>query len=337
MADIKITDLAAYTDPVSTDVVPIVDVGNDLTKKVSIADLLENAGTGTAAAPSFSFDGDNDTGIYQPGVNQIAIATGGTQRLVVNSSGAATFASSITAGGGVTTSNLAVDTNSDTDGQVAAAFYGATGGAVRGLEVKLGNINSIANALVTLDAKQSAGGALALAARGTEVMRIGISQVSIGGTLPSSPNIELNADGSATFAGTMGVGYTSTPDDNFSVTSSASRTTLSINADSGQDTRLSFKRSNTYRFNFVNDSTDNFSIQNSSFSSIISFNASGNVGIGGTLPSSPNIELNANGSAEFAGDITCTNNSKGLILKSPDGTSFRLSVANDGTLSASAA
>ena len=48
-----------------------------------------------------------------------------------------------------------------------------------------------------------------------------------------------------------------------------------------------------------------------------------------------NIVLNAsNGSAEFAGDITCTNNSKGLILKSPDGTSFRLSVANDGTLSA---
>jgi len=43
MADIKITDLAAYTDPVSTDVLPIVDVGSDLTKKVSIADLLKNA------------------------------------------------------------------------------------------------------------------------------------------------------------------------------------------------------------------------------------------------------------------------------------------------------
>ena len=43
MADIKITDLAAYTDPVSTDVLPIVDVGSDITKKVSIADLLENA------------------------------------------------------------------------------------------------------------------------------------------------------------------------------------------------------------------------------------------------------------------------------------------------------
>ena len=81
MADIKITDLAAYTDPVSTDVLPIVDVGSDLTKKVSIADLLENAGTGSAAAPSFSFDGSN-AGIYQPGANQVAISTNGTGRLL---------------------------------------------------------------------------------------------------------------------------------------------------------------------------------------------------------------------------------------------------------------
>ena len=87
MADIKITDLAAYTDPVSTDVLPIVDVGSDLTKKVSIADLLENAGTGSAAAPSFSFDGDNDTGIYRPGANKVAITTGGTGRLFVDASG----------------------------------------------------------------------------------------------------------------------------------------------------------------------------------------------------------------------------------------------------------
>ncbi len=87
MADIKITDLAAYTDPVSTDVLPIVDVGSDITKKVSIADLLENAGTGSAAAPSFSFDGDNNTGIYRPGADQVAISTNGTGRLFVDANG----------------------------------------------------------------------------------------------------------------------------------------------------------------------------------------------------------------------------------------------------------
>ena len=87
MADIKITDLTAYTDPVSTDVLPIVDVGSDITKKVSIADLLENAGTGSAAAPSFSFDGDNDTGIYRPGADQLAISTNGTGKLFIDASG----------------------------------------------------------------------------------------------------------------------------------------------------------------------------------------------------------------------------------------------------------
>ena len=87
MANVKITDLTAYTDPVSTDVLPIVDVSADVTKKVSIADLLENAGSGTAAAPGIAFDGDSDTGIYRPGADQVAISTGGTGRLFVDASG----------------------------------------------------------------------------------------------------------------------------------------------------------------------------------------------------------------------------------------------------------
>jgi len=86
MANIKITDLTAYTDPLNTDVLPIVDVTSDTTKKVSIADLLKNASAGTAAAPGIAFDGDN-TGIYSPGADQLAISTGGTGRLFVNASG----------------------------------------------------------------------------------------------------------------------------------------------------------------------------------------------------------------------------------------------------------
>ena len=87
MANIKITDLTAYTDPLNTDVLPIVDVTSDTTKKVSIADLLKNASAGTAAAPSISFDGDPNTGIYSPGADQLAISTGGTGRLFVDESG----------------------------------------------------------------------------------------------------------------------------------------------------------------------------------------------------------------------------------------------------------
>jgi len=40
MANVKITDLTAYTDPATTDVVPIVDVGNDITKKVSVGEVV---------------------------------------------------------------------------------------------------------------------------------------------------------------------------------------------------------------------------------------------------------------------------------------------------------
>ena len=86
MANVKITDLGAYTNPASTDVLPIVDVGADVTKKVSIADLLKNASAGTAAAPGIAFDGDN-TGIYSPGADQVAISTGGTGRLFVDANG----------------------------------------------------------------------------------------------------------------------------------------------------------------------------------------------------------------------------------------------------------
>ena len=42
---------------------------------------------GTAAAPSITFSGDTNTGIYSPGADQVAIATGGSQRAVVDASG----------------------------------------------------------------------------------------------------------------------------------------------------------------------------------------------------------------------------------------------------------
>jgi hypothetical protein len=41
---------------------------------------------GTAAAPSITFSGDTNTGIYSPGADQVAIGTGGTEALRVNSS-----------------------------------------------------------------------------------------------------------------------------------------------------------------------------------------------------------------------------------------------------------
>jgi len=43
--------------------------------------------SGTAAAPSIAFTGDLNTGIYSPGADQVAVATGGSGRLFVDASG----------------------------------------------------------------------------------------------------------------------------------------------------------------------------------------------------------------------------------------------------------
>lgn len=87
MANVKITELTAATALAGTDVLPIVDVGADATKKVSVSDLLRNLPDGTASAPALAFADDQNTGLLSPAANELAIATSGTQRLVVDSSG----------------------------------------------------------------------------------------------------------------------------------------------------------------------------------------------------------------------------------------------------------
>ncbi len=57
--------------------------------------------TGSAASPSLIFNGDGDTGIYRSGSDALTIATAGTDRLTIASNGAATFSSSVTAGGNI--------------------------------------------------------------------------------------------------------------------------------------------------------------------------------------------------------------------------------------------
>jgi len=47
--------------------------------------LLDNAQA--VATPDLAFDGDLNTGIYSPGIDSLAITTGGMQRLIVDSGG----------------------------------------------------------------------------------------------------------------------------------------------------------------------------------------------------------------------------------------------------------
>ena len=85
--DFEIIELTALTNPASTDVLPIVDVSADETKKVTIADLLENAGDGTAAAPAFSFDSDKNTGFFLAAADKLGFSTNGVGHVYIDGSG----------------------------------------------------------------------------------------------------------------------------------------------------------------------------------------------------------------------------------------------------------
>ena len=91
MADRKISDLTALTTPASGDYLPIVDISEaaaaSKNKRITIEELFRGVPLGTAAAPSIAIEGDEDTGVFSPGANQLAVATNGVGRLFVDASG----------------------------------------------------------------------------------------------------------------------------------------------------------------------------------------------------------------------------------------------------------
>jgi hypothetical protein len=61
---------------------------------------------GTAGAPTITFTGDTNTGLYSPGADQVAISTNGTGRLFVGSNGQVGISQSSLATGGFTAGTL---------------------------------------------------------------------------------------------------------------------------------------------------------------------------------------------------------------------------------------
>ncbi|MGI1988681.1 beta strand repeat-containing protein [Shewanella glacialipiscicola] len=93
---------------------------------VDFSKFLGNAAD-TVAAPSFSWTGDLDTGMYWVAADQIGFATGGVQRALFNSNGitASTFNGSLNGNASTATSATTATTasNSNSLGGVAAASY----------------------------------------------------------------------------------------------------------------------------------------------------------------------------------------------------------------------
>jgi hypothetical protein len=75
---------------------------------------------GSAAAPTYTFTGDTNTGIYSPGADQVAVATNGAGRLFVNASGDIQIGSSCV---GITNgSGLEIERSTTSAIRLTAAF-----------------------------------------------------------------------------------------------------------------------------------------------------------------------------------------------------------------------
>ena len=103
MANKKITELNAASSLAATDVVPVVDVSADETKKITATDLFRTLPDGTAAAPALAFSSDQANGVYLAGTDTVGISTGGTQRVTVDGSGNVTISGDLTVSGATTT------------------------------------------------------------------------------------------------------------------------------------------------------------------------------------------------------------------------------------------
>jgi hypothetical protein len=86
------------------------------------------APTGSAAAPGVYFVGDTNTGLYSPGADQVAISTGGSGRLFVNSDGNISVGSTASDSVGSTTT-LTIDKSAG-NGQISLAANGTVRGRI---------------------------------------------------------------------------------------------------------------------------------------------------------------------------------------------------------------
>lgn len=149
MADKKISALTAAATPLAgTEVLPIVQSGS--TVKVSVSDLTAGRaigatgvvnGLGAVGAPSYTFTGDTNTGMWSPGADTIAFSEGGNERLrILNGGnigvGTSSAAERLTVAGNVQASNAGYGFLGVSSGAVQAQLACNEGGGtvdVRGI------------------------------------------------------------------------------------------------------------------------------------------------------------------------------------------------------------
>ena len=103
-----------------------IDDAGTPNKSVTISGITRGLDRGTNAAPAIAFAADKNTGIYSPAEDQLAVATNGTEKLIVLSNGNVGIGTS--SPGFVLDINAASDaiTRNRTNGNTSAGFVGST-------------------------------------------------------------------------------------------------------------------------------------------------------------------------------------------------------------------
>ena len=134
---------------------------------------------GTAGAPTITFTGDVNTGIYSPGADQVAISTGGSGRLFIDSSGRIGVGTSSPVG------NLHINSGNTSDRviYIQGSTYGLRLGATSG-GGQVDGVDAI-NGSTSYQPLQLGGSALNLFTNGSERARMDSSgRLGIGTTSP---------------------------------------------------------------------------------------------------------------------------------------------------------
>ena len=187
-------DVTLPVSSIHSSISGILTVTGDI--KTTGGDVVAEAGVfvgtlGAAATPTYTFSGDNNTGLYASAADQISITTSGTAKLTVKSDGKV--------GIGTTAPDYGIHLHSSSS-YLKISNSGTGEGGSDGLIV---GIDGTGNC----DIWNYENKFIRFATNNSERLRIDSSgSLLIGGTLPSSPNITLTGStGAATFAGDLTV------------------------------------------------------------------------------------------------------------------------------------
>jgi hypothetical protein len=241
------------------------------------------AGLGSAAAPSYTFIGDTNTGIFSPAADTIAFSEGGVEAMRITSAGLVGIGTTSPA------SKLHVESTSGAAGSAVARLT-VTG--TNGLEVGQEFFSTLVSGSTT-----------ALRSGRIYSKFDGSSYVSSRLSFQSMTTSNVLVDTMHLKNGSVGIG-TSSPNTKLAVEGSACE--ISINDTAGTIAGLRFRTSGTTKGVIQADSTSNLRFSSGS-TEAMRILSSGNVGIGTTTPAEKlsvagAIRVHTNSSAGFTLD-----------------------------------